>query len=125
MVVNTAFAAAFVIQRNRRMQLLLAATAAAFVLQIGRWMPIPAFPTDHSAVLVQPNIPILAGGDWTQQYFQDTLSELARTSLNSAVAQHQADLIAWPESPAPFYSNDLAFRVAISNVAKSAQAWET
>src|SRR3954462_1425367 len=41
MVVNTAFAAAFIIRRNRRMQLLLAATAAAFVLQIGRWMPIP------------------------------------------------------------------------------------
>jgi apolipoprotein N-acyltransferase len=124
MVVNTAFAAAFIIQRNRRMQLLLAATAAAFVLQIGRWMPIPAFPADRSAILVQPNIPILAGGDWTQQYFQDTLSDLARISLNPATGeQRHPELIMWPESPAPFYSNDPAFREAISNVAKNAQAW--
>jgi apolipoprotein N-acyltransferase len=124
MVVNTAFAAAFIIQRNRRMQLLLAATAAAFVLQIGRWMPIPAFPTDRSAILVQPNIPILVGGDWTQQYFQDTLSDLARTSLTPAGGeQRHPDLIAWPESPAPFYSNDPTFRAAINNIAKTTQAW--
>jgi apolipoprotein N-acyltransferase len=124
MLVNTAFAAAFIIQRNRRMQLLLAATAAAFVLQIGRWMPIPAFPTDRSAILVQPNIPILVGGDWTQQYFQDTLSDLTRTSLIPPTeAQRHPDLIAWPESPAPFYSNDPAFRDAISNVAKTTHAW--
>ncbi|HEY4052416.1 MAG TPA: apolipoprotein N-acyltransferase [Terriglobales bacterium] len=124
MVVNTAFAAAFIIRRSRRMQLLLAATAAAFVLQIGRWMPIPAFPTDRSAVLVQPNIPILAGGDWTQQYFQDTLSDLARISLTAANGeQRHPELIAWPESPAPFYSNDPLFQAAVTNVARSAQAW--
>jgi apolipoprotein N-acyltransferase len=124
MVVNTAFAAAFIIRRNRRMQLLLAATAAAFVLQIGRWMPVPAFPNDRSAVLVQPNIPILAGGDWTQQYFQDTVSDLARISLTPATGEQQhPELIAWPESPAPFYSNDPNFRAAVSNVARSAQAW--
>ena len=124
MVVNTAFAAAFIIQRNRRMQLLLAATAAAFVLQIGRWMPIPAFPTDRSAMLVQPNIPILVGGDWTQQYFQDTLADLTRTSLTPpAGEQRHPGLIVWPESPAPFYSNDPAFRDAISNVAKTTHAW--
>jgi apolipoprotein N-acyltransferase len=124
MVVNTAFAAAFIIQRNRRMQLLLAAIAAAFVLQIGRWMPIPASPTDQSAVLVQPNIPILVGGDWTQQYFQDTLADLTSTSLTPPVGeQRHPELIAWPESPAPFYSNDPAFRDAINNVAKSTRAW--
>jgi apolipoprotein N-acyltransferase len=124
MVVNTALAAAFIIRRNRRMQLLLAAIAAAFVLQIGRWMPIPAFPTDRAAVLVQSNIPILAAGDWTQQYFQDTLSDLARISLTAATGeQRHPELIAWPESPAPFYSNDPTFRAAVSNVARSAQAW--
>ena len=129
MVVNTAFAAAFVIRRNRRMQLLAAATAAAFVLQIGRWIPIPAFPVDRSAILVQPNIPVLAGGDWTQQYFQDTLSDLTRTSLipptpvRPVQEQRHPDLIAWPESPAPFYSNDPAFRKAIGSLAKNANSW--
>src|SRR5215469_15811156 len=78
MIVNTAFAAALLLNRNRRMPLLAAATAAAFVLQIGRWMPVPAFPSDRTAVLVQANVPILEGTDWTRQYFQDTLAELGQ-----------------------------------------------
>ena len=65
MIVNTAFAAAWLLRRNRRASLLFAAFAAAFVLQIARWMPVPAFPTDRSAMLVQENLPVLENGDWT------------------------------------------------------------
>ena len=63
MIVNTAFAAAWLIRRERRLPLLIAASAAAFVLQIGRWVPIPSFPQNRSAVLVQANIPIVEAGD--------------------------------------------------------------
>ena len=28
-------------------------------------VPAPAFPTDHTAVLVQANVPVLEGSDWT------------------------------------------------------------
>ena len=76
MVVNTAFAAAWLLRRNRRTSLLFAAVAAAFVLQIARWMPIPVFPTDRSAVLVQENVPVLDSGDWTHQYFDETLDRV-------------------------------------------------
>ncbi len=61
MIVNVAFAAAFVIERNlawrnRRRALLLAALSAAFLLQIARWIPAPSLPADHSALLVQENV---------------------------------------------------------------------
>ena len=122
-VVNAAFAAALILRRNRRMPLLVAAIAAAFVLQIGQWIPIPAFPTDHTAVLVQPNIPILEGA-WTRPYFDQTVSSLGKLSEDPPGGERQhPDLIAWPESPAPFCSNDAIFRSAIANIARSANAW--
>jgi apolipoprotein N-acyltransferase len=124
MVVNTAFAAAFLIRRERRTPLLLAATAAAFVLQIGRWMPIPAFPSGRAAVLVQANIPILQEGDWTKAYFDDTLSQLTALSINpQAGKQRRPDLVVWPESPAPFYSDDSTLRTSLTQIASDKQAW--
>lgn len=124
MVVNTAFAAAFIMRRNRRMPLLVAATAAAFVLQIGRWIPLSAFPTDRSAVLVQSDVPIVEGSDWTPQYFRETLSDLGKLSTNPpGLEQIHPDLIAWPESPAPFYSGDRYFQNAIGDIARNAHAW--
>ena len=122
MVVNTAFAAAFVIRRNRRASLSIAACAAAFVLQIARWIPLPAFPTDRTAVLVQENVPILDNTDWTRQYFETTLSDLTAISRTPS-GDRPADLIVWPESPAPFYGGDPVFRSGLSQLAKDTHAW--
>ncbi len=139
MVVNTALAAAFVIraergQRSRRKPLLLATAAAVIVLQAGRLISPPVVPTDHTARLVQQNVPVLQGGDWTKEYFEGTLQDLSRISLgapgSNATGQDQRqvpsvhpDLIVWPESPAPFYSTDPMFRETVSNVARQAQTW--
>jgi apolipoprotein N-acyltransferase len=123
MIVNAAFAAAFLVRRNRR-PLLLAALAAAFVLQAARWIPAPAIQPDHTALLVQENIPVLDNADWTKQYFTDTLTDLSRLSLTPAGRQQLPPaLIVWPESPAPFYSGDPLFRTAVSQIAHSAQTW--
>jgi apolipoprotein N-acyltransferase len=123
MIVNAAFAAAFLVRRNRR-PLLLAALAATFVLQIARWMPAPPVPADHIAFLVQENIPVLDNADWTTQYFADTLADLSHLSLTPpGTQQRHPQLIVWPESPAPFYSGDPLFRNAISHIAESAQTW--
>ena len=122
MLVNAALAAAFLMRRDQRKPLLLAAIAAGCILQIGSLMPAPASLTSHSAVLVQANVPILDGSDWTKQYFNDTLQDLARVSVESGGANHQ-DLIVWPESPAPFYVSDPLFRDAISSLAHQANAW--
>lgn len=122
MLVNVAFAAAFLVRREKRNSLLVAAVAAAVVLQSGRWVKAPAIPETRAALLVQANVPILEGADWTREYFQDTLHDLTTLSLSSGAGSHP-DLITWPESPAPFYSGDPAFRNAISQIARQANAW--
>jgi apolipoprotein N-acyltransferase len=124
MVVNAAFAAAFVARRRRRRALLAASLAAAALLQGTRWIPLPAIPADRRALLVQENVPVLDPGDWTSQYFEQTLSDLSRISENppAGVARHP-DLIVWSESPAPFSSTDPLFQSGLSHLAASAQAW--
>jgi apolipoprotein N-acyltransferase len=122
MLVNAALAAAFLVPREKRKRLLLASVAAALILQAGSLVPAPALPADHSALLVQANVPILEGADWTKPYFNDTLRDLTEISLDSHDGPHP-DLIVWPESPAPFYTSDPIFRDASSNVARRSGAW--
>jgi apolipoprotein N-acyltransferase len=122
MLVNAAFAVTFLVQREKRSRLLLASVAAALILQAGSLVPAPALPADHDAILVQANVPILEGSDWTKQYFNATLRDLTEISLDSHGAPHP-DLIVWPESPAPFYTSDPVFRDAVSNVARRSGAW--
>jgi len=121
-VVNTAIAGAFVVPRSRRRALLLVSVSAALLLQAARWVPAPAIPTDHAAILVQENVPVLEGADWTRQYFEDTLVDLSRLSLSAALQNH-AGLIVWPESPAPFYTGDPLFRNGLSQIAGASHAW--
>lgn len=123
-LVNVALAAAFLVSRERRGALLAAALAAAVVMQAGRLVQAPPAKADRTALLVQQNIPVSA--DWTRPgYLQQTLSSLTQLTINSAAqsAGQKIDLIVWPESPAPFSSNDVHFRAAISEVARESQAW--
>jgi len=126
MIVNAAWAAAFLVPREKRKPLLIAALGAALVLQAGSLIPVPAILADHSAVLVQANVPILQGADWTRDYFAGTLLDLSRTSLVAAASEippSHASLIVWPESPSPFYSSDPFFRDAVSNLARQSNTW--
>jgi apolipoprotein N-acyltransferase len=112
------------------------------VLQAGRWISPPPVAADHVARLVQANVPILQGSDWTKEYFEGTLRDLGGVSLNNPVRNQDGsgavvgssssgspkttappDLIAWPESPAPFFTTDPAFRDGVSNIAREAQTW--
>ena len=122
MLVNAAIAAVFLVRREKRMQLLFASLAAACVLQAGVLIPAPRIPASRSAVLVQANIPILEGADWTREYFISTLHDLIRVSQDP-VAPSAPSLIIWPESPAPFYGADPIFRAAISSLAEQAKTW--
>ncbi|HZQ70486.1 MAG TPA: apolipoprotein N-acyltransferase [Terriglobales bacterium] len=122
MIVNVAFAAAFLVPRERRFQLLLAAVAAAMMLQSGRLINPAPLPTDKTALLVQENVPILEASDWTREYFDNTMRELASLSLTPPGGK-RPDLIAWPESPAPFYTSDPLFREGLGNVARASHTW--
>jgi apolipoprotein N-acyltransferase len=124
MIVNSAFAAAFLVRREKRARLLLAALTAALVLQTGRLVPAPAAKADQLATLVQANVPVLQGADWTKEYFETTLDELSAFGLNREAGDNSHfRLIVWPESPAPFYINDPFFESAVSNLARQQGSW--
>ncbi|MBZ5645983.1 MAG: apolipoprotein N-acyltransferase [Acidobacteriia bacterium] len=118
-LVNSAFAAAFLLPPVRRRLMLVASVAAAVSLQAGVLALPPAEPTTHTARLVQANVPILEGGAWSLQYFQKTVSELSAVSEQPAPSPQppQPRLIVWPESPTPFFLNDPMFQHAIMAVA--------
>ena len=124
MLVNVALAAGFLVQRSKRKTLLIASLAAALILQAGRWLSLPSLPSDRTAVLLQQNLPVAESEAWTQDYFESTLHDFSSLSLNPLPhpSQHP-DLIIWPESPAPFQTNDPIFRSAVSNLARQTQAW--
>ena len=135
MLVNVAFATAFLIRRAKRKPLLLAWAGAAAVLQCARWIPAPALAADKTAYLIQANVPVT--DNWAKPYFDSTLRELTQISLspssglsvsaaNSNVLQAspaRPDLIVWPESPTPFLTNDPVFRGALSDLARGADTW--
>lgn len=128
MIVNAAFAASFLVHRGKRRTLLLAAVCAAAILQAGHLIPAPALPADRIATLVQANIPVLEGADWTKEYFDSTLQDLASISLESAnptanSGGPRSDLIVWPENPAPFYTSDPAFRDTLAQLARDTHDW--
>jgi len=125
LLVNSVFAAAFLAAKKQRTRLLVAACGAAALLQAGQLIAPPRAATDRMALLVQPNIPILEGSMWTKEFFQNTLRELTAVSLHpegEKTDQH-FDLMVWPESPSPFYSNDPMFRDAVSALARQAGTW--
>jgi apolipoprotein N-acyltransferase len=122
-LVNSAFAAAFLVVKERRNWLLAASAGAALVLQAGQWISGPAVEINRTAVLVQPNVPIAA--TWTEDYFQDTVREFAHLSLHPPGGKggQRYDLLVWPESPTPFYTNDQKFQEPVSALAKQSGSW--
>ena len=122
-LVNVALAVAFLIPRPKRGMMLAAALAAAAVLQSGRLVDAPPAKADRAALLVQQNIPVAA--NWTPAYFQQTLEELTDLTKKTAARTQdpKIDLIVWPESPAPFFTNDAKFRQTLSDMARDTNAW--
>jgi apolipoprotein N-acyltransferase len=123
-LVNAAFAAAFLLPRERRRMMLAAAIGAAVILQLGVLAkPAPSRPT-LVAALVQQNIPILEPSQWTYDYYRQTLAELAAISTTPpGTTDAQPGLILWPESPSPFFLNDARFRQAISAIAQKTRSY--
>ena len=123
LLVNVALAAAFLVPREKRGALLAAALAAAAVLQAGRLIEAPPTKPDRAALLVQQNISVSA--EWTPASLQQTLNELTELTVKSAASNSAAkvDLVVWPESPAPFFTNDTRFRDALSEMARTNKTW--
>jgi apolipoprotein N-acyltransferase len=59
-------------------------------------------------VLLQENVPLLDQPAWTPRYFDQTIADLVKASVDAEPQQPANDpgLIIWPESPAPFFIAD-------------------
>ena len=122
-LVNTAFAAAFLVPYARRKLLLTAALASAIALHAGKLEKPEALPTERGATLVQVNIPILDSG-WSLDYLLKTLNSLAALSARPQSAPPGTPgLIIWPESPAPFWVTDLHLRATLADVARATDSY--
>jgi len=104
-------------RRTGIVALLLATGLQALTL-----VKFPATPTTHTAVLVQGNIPILDGPQWTTERFDKTVQELEALSRVPVTAS-EPRLIVWPESPAPFFYNDPRLRASLAQLAGAQRAF--
>jgi apolipoprotein N-acyltransferase len=120
--------------------------AGAFLLMVGAagMFFVPPRPAaTATAVLVQPNLDVAGVGYWTRPgeweghiaEFIKLAGEQCKTYI-AGIPQTGAptgeiicppypthpDLVAWPESPAPYFESDARFRQAMKQVAQSAQS---
>ncbi len=120
-LVNTVFAATFLVHKTRRRAMIAAALVSSIALQTEQFVKFDSAATDSQALLVQQNVPIRE--EWSYQEYDKLLSELSAISVPAAQAKGDSGLIVWPESPAPFFLSDPQFVNAIGDMAKRANAY--
>jgi apolipoprotein N-acyltransferase len=108
------------------------ALAVAVMLQLGVLANPRALPADRQAILVQSNVSLdelWTLDSATRSYVvaglgSQTVSELETLSeVPNGIRKRRADLIVWPESPAPFFDNDDNLRLELSSLARQRQAY--
>jgi len=125
-LLNCVFALAFFRLRQQGMSLLAVGIAAALALQSGALIKPEALAADHSAVLLQENLPV-DFNEWTAEYYDRTIATLVQLSTagshNSQAQLMTSNLVIWPESPAPFFSTDAKFRHWMTSLASDSGAY--
>lgn len=121
-LVNTVFAATFLVHKTKRKALLAAALVSSVALQSEQLVEIEASRTDAHATLVQQNIPIES--IWDYPSYDKLLTELTTLSTAKPTPKDApAGLIVWPESPAPFFLSDHRFVSSVAQVARDANSY--
>jgi len=122
-LVNTVFAATMLVRRKRRMPLLVAALSGAIALQTTALVKVEASEVEAHATLVQQNVPIERR--WTYGGYKRLMDELSAVSRSPQAAKDPsiAPLIVWPESPAPFETDDRLFTESTAALAREQRSW--
>ena len=125
MLVNAAFASAFLGPRRRRTLVLAGCVLLCGILEMGRYFEPPPEPMNGTARLVQQDIAL--NQDWTPQSFAALLANLEKISVPQPgelmTGEPLPDLIVWPESPAPLWERDPRLRTTLSSIAEQTHAY--
>ena len=143
LVGNALIAGGFLAQRGRNR---LAWGTAGVVLMLAGWAGIFVPPSQPkataTAVLIQPNLNVGAYNNWVGPVWDRHIAQFAQMAAETCksyiagIPQTGApvvkpscpelpahpDLVAWPESPAPFFESDPRFEAAMSAIARQVQA---
>jgi apolipoprotein N-acyltransferase len=122
-LVNTVFAAAMLVHRKRRMSMLAAALTGAIALQATVLVKAEPSEVEAYATLVQQNVPIVR--QWTYEGYKGLVDELSAISRAPELGKDRsiAPLIVWPESPAPFETDDRLFSESTAALARKERSW--
>jgi apolipoprotein N-acyltransferase len=141
--VNALIAGGLVLERRQnRLQWGIAGIVLAVAGSAGIYLAPPRPATTATAVLVQPNLDVSAANIWAGPEWDRHIAEfvhLASEQCKTYIAgipetgapkgyiicppyPTHPDLVAWPESPAPFFQTDPRFQQAMKQVALSARA---
>jgi apolipoprotein N-acyltransferase len=121
-LVNTAFAAMMLVHKRRRMTMLIAALTGAIALQATVLVKVDPIEPEAHATLVQQNVPIVR--EWTYESYKRLVDELMAISTAPRPSRDSiAPLIVWPESPAPFETDDRLFTQSTAMLARERNSW--
>jgi len=122
-LVNTVFAATMLVHRRRRVPMLVAALTGAVVLQATILVKVEPSEEVAHATLVQQNVPIER--QWTYEGYKRLVDELSALSQTPKAGKDAsvAPLIIWPESPAPFETDDRLFSESTAALARKERSW--
>ena len=142
--VNALMAAGLTLQGGgKRIIYASAGMVAAIAGSAGLLLQPPHSATSATAVLIQPNLDVGASGLWTDSAewnqhitgFAKLANEQCKTYI-AGIPQTGAasgeivcppyathpDLVAWPESPAPFFEGDSRYQQAVAQIAQATKA---
>jgi apolipoprotein N-acyltransferase len=122
-LVNTVFAATMLVHRKRRIPMLIAALTGAIALQATVLVKVEPSEVDAHATLVQQNVPIER--QWSYESYKRLVDELVEMSQAPPAGREAsvAPLIVWPESPAPFETDDRLFSESTAALARAQESW--
>jgi apolipoprotein N-acyltransferase len=111
------------VHRRRRWPLLAAAVMAAMALQVTVLVKAEPSEVGARATLVQQNVPIVR--QWTYESYKKLVDELTAISRAPQAGRDAsvAPLIVWPESPAPFETDDRVFADSTAALARAQRSW--
>lgn len=142
--VNAFIAAGLTLKRKLNRRIFGAAGVAAVIICAAGLLQNPPRPrTSATAILVQPDLDVAGVGLWTDaaewnrhiagfaklanQQCKTYIAGIPQTGAPTGeivcppYATHP-DLVAWPESPAPFFESDTRFQQALAQIARGMEA---